>query len=562
MGRILIAHQRQNNLSVALRQISSHHLRELSAIMAGKIMLGALDLLLAIALYRFVLLLQGNAQALQFSIFRIHLNFLSIALIVFVGFLVRMFGETITIRWMNNCRQALYAQFLTRLTEGYMAVDWITYAKYNRNDLVRHCLITAQDGAYAYQLIAEQITATAIVGILAMGCFIMGVIPATFLFIFLGCLSLLHRIVYREKLQVASRAREAALGRLQIGFAEMFESAKEIRAYKNFEYFRQRLALQINELGRNNSTLSSLPQNSRSYIEYGAMVVFTVVAIVAYLRKMNAQSLISMLVFYFILARRMLPMVSQLLMSMGQVDGAFDNISVVSRELANASQRKQVSSVDVKPSIGKVLEMNNVRFGYERDKNIVEAMTISVGWGEIVMLRGGSGAGKSTVLNLITGLLQQDAGDIYVDRSRLAYVPQDVILLDDTVRANILFGLRDVAEDQLTNALDVAQLLDFVRGLPAGLDTRVGDNGVLFSGGQRQRLGIARAVLRKPQLLLLDEATSSLDLESEEQVLTRLRHVMVEGAIVFVTHRAHTVLQGARVVSVRKRMSGISSDAD
>jgi len=216
----------------------------------------------------------------------------------------------------------------------------------------------------------------------------------------------------------------------------------------------------------------------------------------------------------------------------------------------------------VKPSIGKVLEMNNVRFGYERDKNIVEAMTISVGWGEIVMLRGGSGAGKSTVLNLITGLLQQDAGDIYVDRSRLAYVPQDVILLDDTVRANILFGLRDVAEDQLTNALDVAQLLDFVRGLPAGLDTRVGDNGVLFSGGQRQRLGIARAVLRKPQLLLLDEATSSLDLESEEQVLTRLRHVMVEGAIVFVTHRAHTVLQGARVVSVRKRMSGISSDAD
>jgi len=525
-------------------------------------MLGALDLLLAIFLYRFVLLLQGNARALQSSIFGVHLNFLNMALIVLCGFLVRMLGEAIAIRWMNNYRQALYAHFLTRLTEGYMAVDWITYASYNHNDLVRYCLTTAQDGAYAYQLIAEQITATAIVGILAMGCFIIGVIPAAFLLVFLGCLLLLHRIVFREKLQVASRAREAALGGLQIGFAEMFESAKEIRTYKNFEYFRHRLTVQISELGRNNSTLSSLPQTSRSCIEYGAMVVFTLVTIVAYLGRMNTQDLISMLVFYFILARRMLPMVSQLLMSMGQVDGAFDNISIVSRELAGTRQRKQASSVDVKPSIGKVLEMNNVRFSYERGNNIVDGMTIGVGPGEIVMLRGTSGAGKSTVLNLIAGLLQQDAGDIYVDRSRLAYVPQDVILLDDTIRANILFGLRDVAEDQLTKALDVAQLLDFVRGLPAGLDTRVGDNGVLFSGGQRQRLGIARAVLRKPQLLLLDEATSALDLENEEQVLTRLRHVMVEGAIVLVTHRAHAVFESARVVSVRERMSDMSSNPD
>jgi ABC-type multidrug transport system fused ATPase/permease subunit len=554
MGEVLIAHQKQNNLSAALRQINSRQLWELSAIMAGKVMLGALDLLLAIFLYRFVLLLQGNARALQFSVVRVHLNFLNMALIVLFGFLVRMFGEAIMIRWMHNYRQALYAHFLTKLSEGYMAVDWITYTAYNRNDLVRYCLTTAQDGAYAYQLIAEQITATAIVGILAIGCFIMGVIPAILLLVFLGCLLLLHRIVFREKLQVASRAREAALGKLQIGFAEMFESAKEIRTYRNFEYFRHRLTVQISELGRNNSTLGTLPQTSRSYIEYGAMVVFTLVTILAYLGKMNVQDLISMLVFYFILARRMLPMVSQLLMSMGQVDGAFDNISVVSRELANTRQRRQVPSVDMKPSIGKVLEMNNVRFSYEKGKNIVEDMTISVGRGEIIMLRGASGAGKSTVLNLIAGLLQQDAGDIYVDRSRLAYVPQDVILLDDTIRANMLFGLRDVAEDQLAKALDVAQLLDFVRGLPAGLDTRVGDNGVLFSGGQRQRLGIARAVLRKPQLLLLDEATSSLDLENEEQVLMSLRHVMVEGAIVFVTHRAHTVLQSARVVSVRECM--------
>jgi ABC-type multidrug transport system fused ATPase/permease subunit len=290
------------------------------------------------------------------------------------------------------------------------------------------------------------------------------------------------------------------------------------------------------------------------------MVVFTVATVVAHLRKVDAQHLISMLVFYFILGRRMLPTVSQLLMSMGQVDGAFDNIGILVRERTEARRKRQASGVSVKPAAGKILEMKNVRFSYSFGKTIVDGVTVDIDPGEVVILQGASGEGKTTLLNLITGLLRHDAGEIYVDRSRLAYVPQDVILLDDTVRANILFGLHDVSEVNLSAALDTAQLLDFVKGLPAGLETRVGDNGALFSGGQRQRVGIARALLRQPRLLLLDEATSALDLESEERVLTRLRQVMVDGAIVLVTHRTHIVFQNARILRVRKNVNDLNSE--
>jgi ABC-type multidrug transport system fused ATPase/permease subunit len=267
-----------------------------------------------------------------------------------------------------------------------------------------------------------------------------------------------------------------------------------------------------------------------------------------------------MLVFYFILGRRMLPTVSQLLMSMGQVDGAFDNIRILARERAESGRNRQASGVSVKPSAGRLLEMRNVKFSYSIGETIVDGISLDIDPGEVVILKGASGDGKTTLLNLITGLLRHDAGEIYVDRSRLAYVPQDVILLDDTVKANILFGLHDVSEENLSAALDTAQLLDFIEGLPAGLDTRVGDNGALFSGGQRQRVGIARALLRQPRLLLLDEATSALDLESEERVLTRLRQVMVEGAIVLVTHRTHTVFQNARTIRVRKNMNDVNSE--
>jgi ABC-type multidrug transport system fused ATPase/permease subunit len=441
-----------------------------------------------------------------------------------------------------------------------MAVDWLAYVIYNRNDLVRYCLITAQDAAYAYQLIAEQIAAAVVVGILVIGCFVMGAVPATFWLTFLGCLLLFHRVMSRGRLQAASQAREEVLSKLQVGFAEMFDSAKEIRVYENFEYFRGRLEKQVGVLGKNNALLSSLPQVSRCYIEYGAMIVFTVATTVAYLRQVDAQHLISMLVFYFILGRRMLPTVSQLLMSMGQVDGAFDNIRILARERADSRRNRQASGVSVKPSAGRILEMRNVKFSYSIGETIVDGITFDIDPGEVVILKGASGDGKTTLLNLITGLLRHDAGEIYVDRSRLAYVPQDVILLDDTVKANILFGLHDVSEENLSAALDTAQLLDFIQGLPAGLDTRVGDNGALFSGGQRQRVGIARALLRQPRLLLLDEATSALDLESEEQVLTRLRQVMVEGAIVLVTHRTHTVFQNARTIRVRKNMNDVNSE--
>src|SRR6202044_2085559 len=145
------------------------------------------------------------------------------------------------------------------------------------------------------------------------------------------------------------------------------------------------------------------------------------------------------------------------------------------------------------------------------------------------------GIGKSSLLNLIAGISQPVSGAVRADRNSIAYVPQEIALLDESIRNNLLFGLPEKSDEELMSALAMACLDEFVAGQPLGLETSAGDNGILISGGERQRLGLARAILRGSRLLLLDEATSALDEETERRVLENLRRSGT--AVILATHR-------------------------
>ena len=207
--------------------------------------------------------------------------------------------------------------------------------------------------------------------------------------------------------------------------------------------------------------------------------------------------------------------------------------------------------------------INNISFKYEDDL-VLKNFTLKVPKGKSVALVGQSGSGKSTIANLVTRFYDVNQGDISIDgsnirnlkksslRGLMGLVTQDSILFNDTVKNNILIGKEDATDDEVIDALKIANAWEFVKDLPSGIQTNIGDSGGKLSGGQKQRLSIARAVLKNPPIMILDEATSALDTESERLVQVALENMMKNRTSIVIAHRLSTIQNADQIVVMSK----------
>ena len=208
-------------------------------------------------------------------------------------------------------------------------------------------------------------------------------------------------------------------------------------------------------------------------------------------------------------------------------------------------------------------DFKNVKFGYNNtDKPVLHELNLHVDKGETIALVGESGAGKSTILNLVIGFNFATEGVVTIDgkdmknidlrtyRKHLAVVPQTSILFSGTIRDNITYGIDDVDEQTLNNVVDAANLRELIDSLPGGLDTVVGEHGGKLSGGQRQRVSIARALMRNPKVIVLDEATSALDSISEKLIQEALNNLTKDRTTFIVAHRLSTIKGADRIAVI------------
>ncbi len=211
----------------------------------------------------------------------------------------------------------------------------------------------------------------------------------------------------------------------------------------------------------------------------------------------------------------------------------------------------------------KSINFKNVNFRYQNaEKNALTGVNFEIKKGECIGIVGETGSGKSTLVDLLLGLLRPNGGEILVDdaypvnsyqwHKKIGYVPQSLYLVDDTIEANIAFGemSSNVNQDRLNKVIQDAQLSKFIKQLPNGAKTVVGERGVRLSGGERQRIAIARALYRDPEVLIFDEATSALDNVTEARLMKTIQVVSKDRTVIMIAHRLSTLKDCDRVVEV------------
>lgn len=311
--------------------------------------------------------------------------------------------------------------------------------------------------------------------------------------------------------------------------------------------------------------MSHLP---RPFLEVLAISALLVVTAIFVRLGRPFEEMLPLLALLAVAVVRMVPAFNTITTALTAIRYNRASLALVSQELLQFKQHKECArsvalledqaydgqGAQVRPLHGS-LRLEQVSYCYPNTTQaVLKDVSLTIPVGQAVALIGASGSGKSTAVDVILGLLEPTSGRVMIDewnlqtdlaawQRQIGYIPQDIYLIDDTIRRNIAFGLTDsvIDESAIEAAIVAAQLDVFIASLPEGLDTVVGNRGIRLSGGQRQRIGIARALYHNPQVLVMDEATSALDNETERDVVAAIQRLRGDRTIIMIAHRLTTV---------------------
>jgi ATP-binding cassette, subfamily B, bacterial PglK len=346
---------------------------------------------------------------------------------------------------------------------------------------------------------------------------------------------------------------------------------KETRVIGCESYFEQQMAEQTAKYAKNMGLTQGYGNLPRYVIE-AFMITFLVVFTILFITlKQGEQNLSAILGIFGLASIRLLPATGNLVSGLNvvradafAVDRLFFDLKNLEKEnlIAGLDARVKDTSGHILPSASnrtmsfeKQIVLDNLIFQYPSTKvNILNDISLTIRKGQSIGIIGKSGSGKTTLIDVILGLFKPQSGDIQIDgvsiyndlrawQNMLGYVPQSIFLIDDTLEHNIAFGVPDhlIDQDRLKSAIKMAQLNEVIENLPQGLQTMVGERGVLLSGGQRQRVGIARVLYHKREILVFDEATAALDNETEYLVTEATKALSGSNTVIIIAHRLSTI---------------------
>ncbi len=481
--------------------------------------------------------------------------------------------------------QANYAtrvqkELSVKMLRSYMSRPYTYFLDVNSAEILRGC---AGDIGSVYSILSYLMTIlTECLSVISIGAFIIYTDP----FIAVGVLALMAVVLlgiillFKPKIKKAGRENVLADRRKNKAINQSVAGIKEIYVMQRKELFVKEYE-EANEISRRAQRIYDTLNNSPDRIVEGICVsgIIGIVCIRLLMNDTSTMEFIPKLGAFAMAAFKIFPSIGKLANRMNAIiyhlpgfHNVYDNMREA--ELYEKERQKYVEehkNEKMTADSGKDVDFENdiavrhVEWKYGKAKApVLKDACMTIRKGEAIAFIGASGAGKTTLADVILGLLHPQSGSVEMDGTDIytipgewahivGYVPQSVFLTDDTVRNNIAFGIPQelVTDEDIWDALERAQLADFIRSLPDGLDAVVGERGIKFSGGQKQRIAIARALYNKPEVLILDEATAALDNETETAVMESIDALQGQITLIIVAHRLTTIRNCDKVYEIK-----------
>ena len=478
--------------------------------------------------------------------------------VIMIYFLKNVFLTFLSyVRMKYSCK--IQRELSIKMMKYYISRGYLYFTQKNVSELMRGIGASVSS---TYQVVAQLLKLLAeVLTVIAICIFIM----LTDIWLALGVVILaamslfLIMFVFKKLVKLAGDKYHKYLSQVNKASYQAFEGIKEVLVMNRQKYFVKEYENAYIKQQKAVVVQNVAGEAPAYIIEF--LCVAGLILLVGWrcLSDENAKMLIPQLAAFAVAAFRILPSLGRISSSINHmsfyapaIQDVYDNFNEVEEKSCCGEQKKIGDSIS---SFKHRIEVKDITWRYPNNEDyVLTGLCMTIEKGQAVALVGHSGAGKTTIADILLGLLRPETGEIYVDDSAMykdnlgwgrmiGFVSQTFYLNDDTIRNNIAFGIdeKDIDDALVWQALEQAQMKEFVLKLPKGIDTLVGERGIRFSGGQRQRLAIARALYYNPEILVLDEATSALDSETETAVMESIEALQGQKTLIIIAHRLSTI---------------------
>lgn len=449
------------------------------------------------------------------------------------------------------------------LTKAYAFRPYIFFLNKNSSNLSRNIITESSEATtFVSSSISIFREISLLIGIFVLLFYFQPLITlASFTFIII--IATVFYYLTDKKLKEIGKLRILYLGEVFKTVSQLFGAIKEIKVFKKESFFLQKFGKFKNSFEQTLLVSELIKKMPRVFFELFSIIFLVTLTILFIFLNKNTSELIPYLSLVAVSTVRLVPSFSSIASAMTWIKTHRISFDIVVDEIYNFKNQKSKKSIQPSTTANKnnAIDIKNLSFSYPGSSGLssIKDITLNIKTGEMIGIIGKSGVGKSTLVNIMLNLLEPLSGEVNIqnynlinNKNTIAYIPQDVFLMDDTLRRNVAFGEfdKDIKDHKVRSALEKAELTNFVKENLQGLDLVIGERGIKVSGGEKQRIAIARALYQEPEILVMDEATSSLDNFTEKKIMESIIKLKEKHTVIIIAHRLTTVANCDKVLLI------------